>query len=616
MRIQPRRQTLEVWQAVARFSRRDKEKPWSWGGREQRNSISDAEQLLCLMYPAAEISSFRLDAPDETADDVLEALKPLGDRKEIPRLLIDSIGEYMAEYRSDTGKPVFAGGSYFRTLDPDEKLTDKQRELDVVDSFATSISLALATLGFLRVYGRSVHRTEWQEKITELEKATNVRLTAAMVGLLRSFAVNLFKRESPEGRALLRTLNQTGQTDRAVVAELNRRLQPVRASLRDATLGLNLEERLEDLDDPDWLFECGFSWSTVAGAPQIETDEPIGEQPDGVAEAAPYLYFTVVAIDGIADLFSERTRTLGLLNAEQQKLAQALQLRWDLTIGYWSVLARSSSGRWPLEDIPWVTTDDVESDYLSVSVTSVVLQELLSLRATDDDLTRLVGVLEELAVRGRITRRATLGDPAINLHSPGERLELVANDLDLGPKMAWLVSDFAALLLKRTLRAAGLSRNIGARDRLVAVAEDALEHMWSRRIKTGDAAGLWDDPSGAFPGLPAADSPNWYMTERMIECLVMAARMVTRPPIISPPLIDLAASQLAEADHLLSQYQLEVSGAGDSAVHRNLLSIEEMLARSRDLHRERPATALSLVQRALRLLDQLAVARQDASRIS
>lgn len=236
------------------------------------------------------------------------------------------------------------------------------------------------------------------------------------------------------------------------------------------------------------------------------------------------------------------------------------------------------------------------------------------MRATDDDLTRLVGVLEELAVRGRITRRATAGDPAIGVHFPGERLELVSvGAMDLGPKMAWLVSDFAALLLKRTLRAAGLSRNIGARDRLVAVAEDALEHMWSRRIEEGDAAGLWDDPSRVFPGLPAADSPNWYMTERMIECLVMAARMVTRPPIISPALIDLAASQLAEADHLLSQYQL---GAEGSAIHSNLLNIEEMLARSRDLHRERPATALALVQRALRLLDQLAVAHEDASRLS
>jgi len=573
------------------------------------------------MYPAAEVSTFRLDAPDETADDVLDALKPIGDRKEIPRLLIDVISEYMAEYATESGTPVFSGGSYFRPLEPEAELTGEQRALDVVDSFATSISLALATLGFLRVYARSVRRDDLLKKIQRLEEITSVRLTAAMVGLLRSFAVNVFKPDSPEGNALLRTLNQTRQPGKAVLAELNRRLQPVRASLRDAVLGLSQDERLED---DDWLFECGFSWGTVAGAPAIETPEPIGEQPDGVAEAAPYLYFTVVAIDGIADLFSPRTRTLGLLNAEQQRLAQALQLRWDLTIGYWSVLARSPSGRWPLEDIPWLTTDDVESDYLSVSVTSVVLQELLSQQATDDDLTRMVGVLEELAERGRITRRATASDKAITLHFPGERLELVVTEptdpetgeaIQLGPKMAWLVSDFAALLLKRTLRAAGLSRNIGARDRLVAVAEDALEHLWSRRIGKGEAAGLWDDPAQVFPGLDPVESPSWYMTERMIECLVMAARMVTRPPIIAPPLIEVASYQLAEADHLLSQYQLEASGTEGSAMHRTLLSIEEMLARSRGLHRERPGTALALVQRALRLLDQLAVAREDAQRI-
>src|SRR2546421_12020014 len=131
--------------------------------------------------------------------------------------------------------------------------------------------------------------------MAELEPAPSVGLPAAMVGLLRGLAVNLFNLASPEGRALLGTLNQTGQTDRAVVAELNRRLQPVRASLRDAVLGLSQDERLED---DSWLFECGFSWSTVAGAPPIDTPEPIGEQPDGVAEAAPYLYFTVVACDG------------------------------------------------------------------------------------------------------------------------------------------------------------------------------------------------------------------------------------------------------------------------------------------------------------------------------
>src|SRR5439155_11833866 len=126
-------------------------------------------------------------------------------------------------------------------------------------------------------------------------------------------------------------------------------MQSVRASLRDAVVGidqdqLNIGENL--------LFECGWSWGVVRDAPTVDTTEPVGKQPEGVAVAEPYLHFTVIALDGIVDLFSDRTRVLGLLNPEQQRLAQALQLRWDISVNYWSQIARFGSGRWPLEDIP------------------------------------------------------------------------------------------------------------------------------------------------------------------------------------------------------------------------------------------------------------------------
>jgi hypothetical protein len=612
VRIQPRQQTLDVWRAVARFSRREDGVPWCWGGLDGRNSISDAEQLLCLLYPAAEVANFSLDSPDETADEVLAALTLLGDNREIPKLLIDVISDYMTSYVSESGTPIFAGGSYFRPKNTAEELSPQQRELDVVDSFATSISLTLATLGFLKVFGRSVRRPELQQKIADLEAITSTRLTAAMIGLLRSFAVNVFKPDSKEGRTLRRTLNQTGsQNDRAVMAELNRRLKPVRASLRDATLGLTQDERL---DDENVLFECGFSWGVVRGAPFIETPDPVGPQIAGVALGAPYLYFTLVAIDRIVDLSSVRTRVLGLLNFEQQRLAQALQLRGDLIMGYWSAVARSSSGRWPLEDIPWRTVDDEESDYFTLLVTSVVLQELLTHTATDDDLTRTVAVLEELAVRGRISRRVARADPAIQLHTTGVRLDL-DGDTTLGPPMCWQVTDFAALLLKRTVRAAGLSRNIGARERLLAVAEAALDHMWHRRISSGSAAGLWDNPGALFPGVAKdPELPSWYMTERVIECLVVAARTITQSPIISPQLMEITTDLLGEADHLVSQYQLETSDQDGSSMSAVLLRIDTRLQRARDILRERPGTAHALVTDALRDLDELTAARQDAAR--
>jgi hypothetical protein len=48
MRIQPRQQLLEVWRALG-DSTLDDDGDWIWGGRHGRNSITDAEQLLCLL---------------------------------------------------------------------------------------------------------------------------------------------------------------------------------------------------------------------------------------------------------------------------------------------------------------------------------------------------------------------------------------------------------------------------------------------------------------------------------------------------------------------------------------------------------------------------------------
>jgi hypothetical protein len=604
-----------VWQAVAEFSRsdRDQDVPWRWGGRDGRNSISDAEQILCLMYPAAEVSQFRLDNPDEISEDVLEALSSIGDSREIPQLLVDVLSDYMTSYTSDSKTPVFAGSGYFRTRDRGTELTEAQRSLDVVDSFATSISLALATLGFLKVFRPLVRRPELKEKIKKLEAMTSTRLSAAMIGLLRSFSVNVFKAGDPQGQILLETLRQDeSQTKREILDELNSRLRPVRASLRDAVLGISTEELLNELEDDNMMFECGFSWGIVEDAPVIETPEPVGEQPNGVAQNAPYLYFTVVAIDGIVDLFSERSRVLGLLNAEQQRLASALQLRWDLTMNYWSAIARFGSGRWPLENIPWQTTDDEQSAYYSLLVTAVVIQELLTRRATDDDLTRTVGVLEELAVQGRVNRRkGPDGDPAVTLHAPGVSLELVGGQkLGTNP-IYWRVADFSALLLKRSLRAAGLSRNINARDRLVAVTEDALEHMSRRRIQEGAAAGLWDSTAELLGTTADNDHlPSWYMTERMIECHVMATRTVNQPPVISRDLISTAIDLLGEADHLFSQYQLDVPDRPGSRMHDILLRIDAGLVRAREVLRTKPGTSIAIAHRVLSDLDELAVAQR------
>jgi hypothetical protein len=610
VRIEPRQQIIEVWKSIATYSNRDRQ--WTWGGQDERNSISDAEQLLCLLYPATEASFFRLDKPDTTAMDVLSALKKIGDGVQLPMVLIDAIDDYMRTYTAPDGTPVFSGGSYFRPFHDGDELVGDQRGLDVVDSFATSLSLTLSTLSFLKAFGRTLRKQAAKDKVAELEAITSRRLSAAMVGLLRSFTVNVFPADSIEGESLCRMLNQQNRSSDMVLDRLHKRLETLRANLRDTVLGLG---EVDGLDNPNNLFECGWSWGVATGAPPVETTEHVGDQPEGLALSAPYMYFTVTALDAIANLNDDHVRIDGLLNAEQRRLAEALELRWTITRRYWSSLARFGTGRWPLEDIPWRAVDGVESVYFSLLVTAVVLHDLLNRRATDDDLTRTVAVLEELAVHRnlRLGRPIEPDDKAVGLHTPGVRLDLIGTE-KLGPLMCWTVGDFAAVLLKRSLRAAGLSRNSGARSRLYALAEEALGHMWRRRLKTGPATGLWDDPSDLVPGVVPREAPSWYMTKRVIDCLTEGIKTILQPPLRGSGLIDNAAERLSEADHLFSQDRLMSSAGLGSEEYAVLGGIQTQLEQSRMLLQERPGTAGALADDVLRKLHLLRMAREDAKR--
>ncbi|MGW5260790.1 SCO2524 family protein [Microbispora sp. NPDC004025] len=609
MKLQPRQQLLELWEAAARASYRDG--AWAWGGRDGSNSISDAEQLLCFMYPASELPGFRLDTPDETADDVLAALSVLGDAVEIPKLLLKIIGQYLRTYTADDGRPLFSGGSYFRPVDDDEaKVTPEQLQLDVVDSFSMSVTLMLGTLGFLKVFRQSVRREPIRREIRELEDLASKRLSAAMAGLLRSFTVNAFDPGSTAGAALLRTVNQTGAPTRRVLDDLRRELRPVRAGLRDLTIGSGSQV---DLDNENLLFECGWTWGIVKDAPDIVTPLDIGPQPKGVAADTPFLYFTVNALVGIADLFTSRTRVLSLLDDDQITLAQAIQRRWDLTQSYWRTIATFGRGTWPLEDIPWRTVDEKESDYYSLGVTAMVVQSLVNNRAADVDLGRVAAVLEELAIRARIIRRAVPGDPPVLMHSPGVPINLHGSDA-LGPHLVWVVSDFAITLLKRTIWAASIAQNTRMRERLVALADQIWRHIMLRRHVEGPAAGLWDQPGNVFADIEARDEePSWYFSERVVEFLVSAATSSGEPPLRSPQLVELAYQMLGEAEHLLDQELVTRPLVAGQTIQPKLRTIQASLQRARAIVSDRPATAQALINSALLDLERLAAARDSAS---
>lgn len=607
MRIQPRQQLLELWRALAQVSYM--EQTWNWGGRELRNSINDAEQLLCLMTPATAIDSFKLDLPDETAHDVLDALAPLGDSVSLPRLLIRVLTDYMRTYTDESGTPVFPGGSYFNSLDHTREVSEEQRRLDVVDSFSISVRLSLATIGFLRIFRTVLSRQDLLQEVAELEAMASKRLTAAMIGLLRSFAVYVVDVNSPAGQVLLRTVNQTDLPQRRVVERLQRELREVRAGLRDVTVGMRDPV---DLDNPNQLFECGWSWGVIKGSPQVETIHDVGNQPEGFAQEAPYLYFTVVALDSIRDLFSERTRLLGLLDEEQHRLARTLQIRWDLTQSYYATIATFGDGRWPLEDLPWRTTDELESDYYTLLVTSIVVQALSRRSAPETELARVGRLLADLATRARITRRPLADDPALTLHSPGVLVPLEGSENAGGPRLGWLLSDFSTQLLKRTLRVAELMTHSESRGEMLDLADRVWDHLLRRRHRNGPAANLWDQPAGVYDDLkPTASQPSWYHTERVVECLVTAALVISQPPLRSNRLTDLAADLLAEAEHLFDQELLMVSAEAGPAMGTALQAARTTLRRAREVLPDRPGSAMVLANDVLRELDRLAAARRS-----
>ncbi|HKT02422.1 MAG TPA: SCO2524 family protein [Rugosimonospora sp.] len=620
MRIRPRQELLEIWRAIAQYSVRDtddstSDKGWVWDGREGRNSISDAEQLLCIMLPATQVEPFGLDQPDDTADDILRALRRMGDAVEIPRMLIKVIGEYFDRYTDSDGTPVFSGASYFDTSRPESEPTEEQLSLDIVDSYAMSVRLALAVVGFLRVLRNVVRSTAMRLDIDRLEDLASKRLSAAMVGMLRSFTVSTFEAGSEEGMALIRTANQAGIPERKVVTELRRALRQTMAAFREMTIGSG--QSTEELEYPNKLFECGWSWGIVKDAPTIETTEKVGQQVDGVATDKPYLYFTVIAVDAIEDLFSERTRILNLLNEEQQRLSRALQLRWELTRAYWATVAMFGDGqRWPLEDIPWRTTDEVESDYLSLLVTSLVVHDLVPRRGSDAELARVGLVLTELGNRGRITRRPFADDDsALRLHLPGVSFDLLGSESRGGPQLAWLATDFAPLLLQRTVRIAGLINDTDRRASLLELADRVWDHLADRRFDAGPARSLWDQPADVFPQLPARHQlPSWYYTVRVVLGVVGTARVLFSNPLRSPGLTDFALELLSEAEHLFDQELLSRPVEFNEKMRATFTTISAQLRRARDIVQDRPGTATALATDVLRGIDALAVARGDVER--
>jgi hypothetical protein len=637
VRIEPRQHLLETWKATVESSWRDGR--WHWGGRDGSNSISDAEQLLCILLPATQVTPFALDRPNATADAMVRALRPLGDETTIPINLVRIATEYFTRYidEKDGNRPIFSGGSYYKTHKGAE-LAKEQLGRDIVDSFAISVTLSLATIGFVRIFRQSVTRQDLRRELRELETLASTRLTAAMVGLLRSFSTHVFDADEEAGQILLQTINKSQAPSKAVVSQFRTALQETIASFGEVLIGSGQTQRLVGANT---LFECGWSWGIVRDAPEVmleykpanrgsepgtgteppvgipaDETEDIGPQPNGIAENKPYLYFTVVAVDAIEDLFSERTRVLGLLNEEQQRLSRALQLRWDLTLTYWATVATFSGGPiWPLEDPPWQTTDGLRSEYYSLLVTSIVVKDLVRRRGAATRLARIGAVLSDLSNEGRVTRQYRKGDSGLLLHNPGLEVVLEGSDTDSPDKTKsiWYVEEFASLLLQRSVAIASLLNDVEERARLLRLADGVWDHLARRRLTGKNHRRLWDQPSNVFAELPEHEEPSWYYTERVVAGLVSTANLLSEEPIVNDRLVLHAFDLLFEAEHLYDMELMRGTTDASLGVVDVLTEIRSKLERARSIARTRPGAATALVNWILLELDGLDAVRGNES---
>ena len=633
MRVQPRKQILDIWESLLRTSYDPaRTRRWEWGSGSEPDSVGDAEQLLVLLHPTNKIDTFELHSPDriKTDSDLDLVLRPaFPGPSRIPPAIVDICSEYFERHTRADGQPSFTGGQHLFAADTGSPApTAKQREtIEVVDSYSISVTLCLAVLSFVtQRAGERGLRAEQADRLHKLNAAASKRLTAAMVGLIRCFAVNAVFHDDAAGQVMLDTLARA-RPDLAMPALVDRfhdRLERIRARLR-ANVSLGIPETAKP--DDDQLFEIGWTWGVPEQAPAVDVQGFSIASSAGFADPRPYLYFTVVALDGIAGLFSARVRDLDMFDEVQTRLVDALRVRWELTQRYWSAMARFDPDSWPLQDLPWRASDGESSDYYSLLVTSVLIKDFEDRAPTASDLARAVDILSDLAGRSKITRRMTPADPAMGLHWPGARLRLLGSDGDgLGPLLAWHAFDFTPMLLKRSCQAMRLTNDVTARTNLMRLAEAAMDHLEKRRITQGRARGLWDDVTGLLPppsrGTVLKDptpeapvpAPSWYFTERVVEALVAAAEAYGEDPPRSEDVYQHLQSLLSEAEHLYNQHLMDTDTGDRSRRRADLDEVELKIRQAHALEWRQTGTAVALANQALVILDGLGQARTDARR--
>lgn len=530
--------------------------------RNEPNSLSASESLLCILLPADQLDEFSLvecrptpSRPFGTRS--LEFVNKLSgadsqDAKKFDpralRKLLATWATYFIEYSTDTGRPTFHAASYLDPPESDQQgFLENRERTDVLDSYTFSVTLCLSVLSTLRRWTSSADARLTSAAELQLAEAVRTvasdRLTSSLVGLCAGFTVSdkIGTQEWQEATRLT--------WDEAKVATIKDRI----ADLFGEQFNLSRDNA---------AFEIGWTWSQlkdpiavpngIAIDNHLQRDQPVWPQP------APYFYFTLAALDGLTDLFQDRVQTEELLDGPQLVLAGRLRLLADLTTQYWRTMATDLErtlyqakgrgigrpGRMALEALPWRTADGDASDLWSLYLVGVLINELMSNRLPfgEQEFARLRRLVQELAERARIVREPLplpgptgelVPDPVVSHLQIDGKVGTLANlhDVDV---FQWRIVDFVSQLFKR---ASQLSRFVKDWDER-ALLDELSQDIWTlnlslRRIQRGRSKvppspgieafdvsrdRLWDDPARLpFVKPSMVDHLSWMTDEIQTE---------------------------------------------------------------------------------------------------
>ena len=615
MALDPERELKGVWSywiqdAKAAYSRSDHNGFFSdernrddSADRRGRNSIMDAEALLCFLQPQGTIHSFSVRNGFHSTGigvDVINSIvrpshKETGAKLDEDGLeiILELAVDFLETNRTDNA-PDFSGRTYLDSIpDTPEELRDGS--VDLVDSFSMSVSACLQLLHLCGLNGWGNEKNtnaKIVERCKHVRDLANSRLTAALTGLCQSFAYT----EASVTKWQEATMIRWPERDEAL-ATIQKRL---------AALSFRVNE--------SQAFECGWSW----GIHDQETPLPVGlnravGHPGGIALANPYLYFTINTIDGIDDLFEPWVQTEEVLDPIQLSLTARLRNLTDLTSRYWAALAfgdsLSSTGRWALESVPWRTADGSASLQWSLYVYGLALREHINQRraTTSYELERLIDLLEELAQAGRLTRppidhpippaiqsrlqavqskledsdrlsdsdlKQMRRDPALSLHSPGVPLNL--EDSTGRSVFEYRIYDYAPQLVKRAALLLANTSELQYRERLRRLIDYVWDdHLGLRSNSRGIGPKFWDFPNKAYASFQDHEHTvisyedelqqnhrdgrrvsSWYITQRVVEAIVALDHdsdrsQQSRLPTIEPFVRELSHHLMNDIDRML-----------------------------------------------------------------